>query len=702
MIKKKYLLLLVLLLRLQVAHADYNPDHILTEDDYMGDVPKVLTVSRLLQPLSDAPSAVTIINRETIRASGIVDLPDIFRLVPGMYVAANAGFIQNTNHVVSYHGMTSAYAGAMQVLINGRSVYSPLFGGVQWSELPLAIADIERIEVTRGPNAASYGANSYFGVINIITQQPSEAPSNSVIATAGNGRKEAFYRHAGQTGDLSYRATIGYRDDDGFDNRNDFKRTQFLNAQADYRINTSNNLELEFGITDGDREEGDINKDNKVFLPRTKAINNHYELIRWRHNVSDDSDFSLQAYHSFERSDDVATSANLRPVFAAIRAKQLLSPFPSPTPAQIAAANAAGVAAGNLLLNDTITVQNQVESERYDIEAQHNFALGKNVRIVWGGSVRQDGMFAPHYLGTGETDYFNLQRLFGHVEWQAHERLVVNAGAMVEHNDFTGADISPRGSLNFKLTPEHTIRLGISKAYRTPSYFDEKFDRKLIIPTINPAKSVLFQYTADKGNLKSEKIVSREIGYLGQFGRLALDARLYHDTIFDQLHFESRTDITVPANFISASGSIGNGVNAGSADVDGFELQAKWMLTRNTHLLFNYADENISQRTVGLKNDFVDSAPGNTVSALITHRFDDYWDGSFAYYQTSKVTAIGDGQPVGLIRSANARLARKFNTGRVSGELSVTVDNLLNNDYQEFARYNVAKRRAHIDLRLDF
>jgi iron complex outermembrane receptor protein len=145
-----------------------------TEDDYIGDVPRVLTVSRLSQSLVDAPAAVTVIDRETIRASGIVDIPEIFRLVPGFYVGTNAGFVQNTNHVVSYHGMTTAYSGAMQVLINGRSVYSPLYGGVQWSELPLAIADIERIEITRGPNAASYGANSFFGVINIITQNPSD------------------------------------------------------------------------------------------------------------------------------------------------------------------------------------------------------------------------------------------------------------------------------------------------------------------------------------------------------------------------------------------------------------------------------------------------------------------------------------------------------------------------------------------------
>jgi iron complex outermembrane recepter protein len=649
----------------------------ITEEDYIGDVPRVLTVSRLSQSVADAPSAVTVIDRELIRASGIVDLPEIFRLVPGFYVGTDAGFIQNTNHVVSYHGMTSAYAGSMQVLINGRSVYSPLYGGVQWSELPIAVADIERIEVTRGPNAASYGANSYFGVINIITQHPSTLPANTVITSLGEGRVEAFYRHAGKMENFDYRVTAGYREDEGVDNRHDFKRTDILNAQADYRIDNQNNLEFEFGLADGGREEGDLRKDNKIFLPRTKPINNHYELVRWRRNLSEDSDFSLQAYHMFDRSDDVATSANLRPILGAL---------------------------GSQLLNNTITINNPVETRRFDVEAQHNFAIGKDWRVVWGGSVRRDSMYAPHYLGTEDTDYFDLQRLFGHVEWRAADRLTANAGAMLEHNDFTGTDISPRGSVNFKLTPQQTFRLGISSALRTPNYLEEKFDRKLILPTISasPYRGLFFQYAADRGNLKPEKIVSREIGYLGQFGPLSLDGKLYRDTIFDQIHQVSRTDYLVPTGMLNISNTVNTFVNDGSADVTGFELQAKLNLNENTRVLLNYADENIRQRTTGLKGEFVNSAPGNTVSALLSHRFDEYWDGSLAYYQVGNVEALGDGQPVPLTRRIDLRLARKLILSGKHAELSAVVQNLLNHHYYEFAQYNLLDRRAWVNFKMDY
>lgn len=658
----------------------------ITEEDYFADIPRVLTVSRLSQPLSDAPSAVTVIDRETIRASGIVDLPEIFRLVPGMYVGVNAGYVHNTNHVVSYHGMTSAYSGAMQVMINGRSVYSPLYGGVNWSELPIVLADIERIEVTRGPNAASYGANSYFGVINIITQNPSETPNNSIIATHGNGRNELFYRHAGKLNDFTYRISTGYRQDDGLDNRNDFKRTRLLNAQADYRINHKNNLEFELGLAEGARGEGNINEDPFIFLPRTKQMNNHYQLIRWRHNIDDESDFVLQAFHHYDRSDDQTTSVNLRP---------LLGPF------------------GPFLLNDTISIKNEVITERFDIEAQHNFNITKSIRAVWGGSLRRDTMYAPFYLDTKETDYFDLQRLFGHAEWQTHEKIVLNAGAMLEHNDFTGTDISPRASVNLKFNPNHTIRLGASSALRTPNYVEEKFQRAIKVPTVAPIpnNTLLRQLQANKGNVRPEEIISREIGYLGNFGALSLDTRLFYDSINDHIRFRDRRDFVAPPGFTlldpkpSTPGiieDIDSGTNFGSAKVTGFEAQAKWLFSPDTNLLFNYAYIHIRGKENQLKKNYVNSAPRNTVSALLTHRFNQKWDASLAYYQTSEVTALGDGDPVDLIRRCDLRVARKFSTGRWNGEVSGVAENLFNTNYQEFADYNTLKRRARINLSLEF
>jgi iron complex outermembrane receptor protein len=673
----------------QVVPAKENPVKEVSEDDYIGDVPTVLTVSRLSQSMADAPSAVTVIDRETIRASGIVDLPEIFRLVPGFYVGTNAAHIYNSNHVVSYHGMATSYAGTMQVMINGRSVYTPVFGGVKWSELPITIADIERIEVTRGPNAASYGANSYFGVINILTQHPTEAEGNSLSVTHGNGRNEVFYRHGGKLNDLSYRVTTGYREDDGLNNRNDFKRTRLLNAQADYQINDTNSLELEFGIANGNRADGEAEKDSVLFVPRERDIFNHYELVRWQHSISADSDFSLQAYHSLDRSNDNFTSTNLRSNAAGLLIQNGYSP----------AAAAAFVAR---FLNDQVSINNDIDTERYDIEAQHTFSLAKNLRVVWGASARLDEVYAPYWLGTKETDRFNLQRLFGHTEWRMNDKLLMNIGGMVEHNSFTGTDISPRASLNFKLTPNQTLRFGVSSALRTPNYVEEKFNSKVLIPLVAPLPTGVVYTFQDAGNVDPEKIVSREIGYLGDFGKFSLDAKMFNDKVSDYIITPKINGFVDPPGTVNLSARPRSGENGGDVLVNGFETQAKWKIANDTNLLLNYAYVDISANEDETARNIEMSMPRSTFSGLLTHRFNPQWDASYAYYQTSEVTALGDGGYVDLARRSDIRVARKFKAEHISGEVSAVVENLFNEHYQEFADYNTLKRRMRLNVRLDF
>ena len=686
------ILMLTLIIANTTLHAQESKQRDLSEEDYIGDVPKVLTVSRLSQSSADAAAAVTVIDRETIRASGIVDLPEIFRLVPGFYVGANAGFVYSTDYAVSYHGLNSAYVGSMQVMINGRSVYSPLYGGVNWSELPLAIADIERIEITRGPNAASYGANAFQGTINIITQITDGLSSNRVIATHGNGRNEVFYTHSAKLNALDYRFTAGYRQDDGLRERDDLKRTRFINVQADTTLDLTNAIEIELGLADGTRGEGmirnidgDVIGDPFVFLPRTKQINNYFGLVRWQHQISETSDLTVQAYHSYDRSNDSTTSVDLRPIIASLPNRF------------------APLIAENLVSN-AIFIKNEVIQKRTDLETQHTFAWGNKIRAVWGASIRKDTLQAPFYLSSSKTQTFDLKRLFGHVEWQANPKLTFNTGAMIEHNDFTGTDISPRASVNFKLHPDHTLRLGISSALRTANYVEEKFQDKVTINTKIPnPKTLIFQYRANLGNLNPEQIISREVGYMGKFGHFNVDARLFSDLISDVIRETNRTDFTVPSNtFLLNPRSVRFFENSGSAEMNGLEFQAKWRVRSQTNLLLNYAYTHIRQTRSTLKEEYVDAMPRNTLSALITHRFNPKWDGSVVYYQTSKTHMLGDGNDVDLVRRADVRLARQFKNGPVTGEFSAVVENMFNNHYEEFADYNTHKRRARINVLVNF
>jgi len=182
------------------------------EDLYFGSLPVVATVSRLPQPLRDAPGSVTVIDREMIRASGARGISDLLRLVPGFQVTP----LNTEAPRVVYHGLSDEeYSPRVQVLIDGRSQYSPLFrGGVNWNTLPVAIEDIERIEVVRGSNSAAFGSNAFLGVINIITQDASQARGASFGVNHGNqGVRDERVRLGGQVAGADVRLTVRQQSD---------------------------------------------------------------------------------------------------------------------------------------------------------------------------------------------------------------------------------------------------------------------------------------------------------------------------------------------------------------------------------------------------------------------------------------------------------------------------------------------------------
>ena len=138
-----------------------------TEEDYFAQVPVVLTASRLDQPLNEAPGAMTVIDRETIRQSGARTVAEVLRLVPGYVLGGWNG----ANPLASYHVALDDFGGRNLVLIDGRSVYaSSYLGDTHYGMMGVLMQDIERIEVLRGANSAAYGANAMFGVVNIITR----------------------------------------------------------------------------------------------------------------------------------------------------------------------------------------------------------------------------------------------------------------------------------------------------------------------------------------------------------------------------------------------------------------------------------------------------------------------------------------------------------------------------------------------------
>lgn len=640
-----------------------SPSHAtgLTESSYFDEVPVVLTVSRLAQPVSEAPAAVTVIDRQMIKDSGAWNLPELFRLVPGMYVAYNAARFYSTDSIVSYHGlMSETMSNRMQVLVDGRSVYSPVYGGVIWSDVPVAMDDIERIEVTRGPNAASYGANSFIGIINIITRHSAETQGNFVSLSAGRGRTDGLVRHGGRNGDLTYRLTLGLRNDQGEDpdirhpttqnyiwtkNKFDDKRIRLLTFRADYQIDSVDTLEFQFGYNGGKRQAGEV---LDVYAP-DKQADNHYEQLQWRRALADGGEFSLKFYHMLESS-------------------------------RAALLDRDGSREGN---GDAV-------AHRYDLEAQHTFSPSADTRLVWGGSLRYDKVFAPYDLGIYDPDLYEdrtyrLARLFGNLEWRLRPDLVLNAGAMLENNNYTGSDITPRLALNWHFLAGHTLRVSRSYATRTPSVYEKRSEE-------------YFRTSAGYVNLPPmvpERVVTNDIGYLGKLGPLDVDFRLFHE-VYTEL-------IADRANAV-----YNNNLNSGSATIKGFETQVKWQIGERTRLIYALSHGIVSSPNVD-NIPYTNSVPTNTQSLLLSHRFDPRWSASLAGYQVGEThfsrtdysPAENRGYFIPTQRRWDGRIAYAFKAGDYNGEVALMVQNLANADYFEFRHDNQPPgRTAWLNLRL--
>ncbi len=218
-------------------------------DDEFSDLPVVLSDDKLEQSPSRSPVAISSVDRDMIEASGARTIPDALRLIPGIVIGHSVNdFGDKPLLVVSYHGHSDQFSRQMNVLIDGRSIYDPLLGGVNWYNIPVSIDDIERIEVTRGPNASTYGSNSFQAVINIITRHASEDQGHFAKVNVGNHDIfDATYRYGGNNNDLDYRVTLATVNDDGQDradgnNATDDVNSGLIDYRLDYQVNTKNQI----------------------------------------------------------------------------------------------------------------------------------------------------------------------------------------------------------------------------------------------------------------------------------------------------------------------------------------------------------------------------------------------------------------------------------------------------------------------------
>lgn len=638
--------------------------------------PAVLTPTRLRQSLHDVPASVTIITADMLRRYGIMNIPDALRLVPGMAVDQPSG----GDYRINYHGGNILTPHRMNVMIDGVSAYQPAFGRVDWDHLPVILDDIERIEVTRGTNSPSYGPNSFLAIINIITKHPQDVERVAASATAGSLRRSSATGRLGWTlGDTTMRLSVSHDEEGGFDHQSiingaDHDSTRFdrVSFRSQTRFSPDTNLDLNLGYVGGVRQVPFVNAFQTSFPDM--HIQNAFLSGMLTHALSPTHEWQVRASQWRNEVDQswstcLPAAMFLPEMFTLWRASPaaasalLSGRYRRTTPAvdTLAATAFSAIARlGARARSPICGIPNQSLREvRSDIEFQDTYVVSDELRFVSGLGARRLQGTSETYLGGTVSN--SLWRAFANVEYKPASWITLNAGGYAEKNQLSGSTFSPRLGANFHLSPWQTIRLLVSSGTRTPDIQEERSNWTYSLigsPPLNGQSVVRFyQSNLAQGNLSSERILSREIGYLlilRQLG-LILDAKLFDDKL---------------TRLISEKFSVAGyaPTNDNSVRLSGFELQANAALSSKWTAFANYAY--LRNHDASTANEMTQYAK-NSGALGISYAPGDGWSGSLAYYAAS-----GNGLGATGYGREDLTVARAFKLGSSQAVASLIVRHL--------------------------
>jgi iron complex outermembrane receptor protein len=501
---------------------------------------EVTSVSKKAQPLSRAAAAIFVLTNEDIRRSGVLSIPEALRMVPGIQVERATG---NT-WAISSRGFDSVYSDKLLVLIDGRTVYTPLFGGVYWDVQDTLLEDIDRIEVIRGPGGTLWGANAVNGVINIVTKAAED--TQGLFAEAGMGNIEKGFggaRAGGKYGEDIHFRVYGK----GFKRDQHKDRDVFEAHDGSNQVRTGTRLDWEVGGRDlvtvqGDMYRGQSESNVPVLTPPNFAEGDSdlfgaNVLARWTHHIGEGSDLNLQFY--FDRTEREG-----------------------------------------LFISE--------DRDTWDVDFQHRFEIMDWSEVVWGLGYRRmaDDVNDDNQgvTGVGLSDESRRDNLWsGFIQIETlllDDRLSLILGTKLEHNAFTDWEWQPNVRASFMPTNRHTVWSAISRAVRTPSRANNSAE--VLAPANCPPPLDLagrpcltsIDGSVD-GNFQSEVLWAFELGYRGQFlESVSVDVTGFYNMYEELTSIEaygvdvSTTPILLLTNF----------TNSSHGDTWGVELWARWQV----------------------------------------------------------------------------------------------------------------------------
>jgi len=513
---------------------------------------EVTLVSKQKEKYKNAPAAIFVLTQEDIRRSGATNLPEALRRAPGL----NVGQIDSHTWAVSARGFNNEFANKLLVMIDGRTVYTPLFSGVFWDMQDVMLEDVEQIEVIRGPGGTLWGSNAVNGIINIITKKT--ADTQGLLLSGGGGNIEQGFgsvRYGGKLGQNGY-----YRIYSKYFNRGDFvlgggddSVDAWDKVQGGFRMDWSG-TEMDSFTLQGDIFKGAADSEPSIStlsgFPTPTISTVTFEdalnmeggniLGRWSRVWSERSDMTLQFYYDHTKRDNI--------MFGEIR--------------------------------NTI-----------DFDFQHRFDLSSTHQLMWGLGyhlTRDDFAVGPYFAFDPANRDLHLYS--GFVQDTINlvdDTLQLSLGTKFEHNDFTGFEFQPSSRLLWKVHEYHSIWGGITRAVRTPARGDHNV--RINIPyDFGGGMAGLYRVWGDDGT-KSEDLIAYELGY-----RIKQDEKLYVE--FSTFYNSYDNLVTVAADDVLLPGGPGEAMiaphhteNEASGETYGVEVAANYKITENWQLSPGYS-----------------------------------------------------------------------------------------------------------------
>jgi iron complex outermembrane receptor protein len=621
----------------------------------------VTSPSRKSERLSDAASAIFVITQEDIRRSGATSIPEALRLSPGLEVARQDAH----TWAISARGFNDEFASKLLVLVDGRTVYTPLVASVNWDVQDYPLEDIDRIEVIRGPGAAVWGANAVNGVINITTKSAKE--TQGLLVTGGAGTEERGFgnlRYGGKLGENAYYRVYGKylnRDESELRGGGEANDSWWM-SRGGFRVDWDPNEKNLFTLQ-GDIYTGDLGQTINVPLvtpPFGMALTKDVEttggniLGRWTHDFSAESELAVKLYYDYQDRDRVVYSE---------------------------------------------------ERHTFDFDLQHRFLLGERNDIVWGVgyNVTSDSLINTPYVSFDPADRTTvvysafLQDEITLIE----DRLRLTLGSKIEHNDYTGWELQPSGRLSLNITDRQTSWFAVSRAVSTPARAEDDMTlNRYLFPagsvppgSPGPVPAPVLLSLVGSREMDSKELIAFEWGYRIQpHERVTFDLATFYNMYDQERSLEAGApDFSNMPNYIVQPYVINNMIDG---ETYGFELASTWQATDWWRIRANYTFWKLNLRTEAGSTDPLneaaeDDSPEHQIGirSLMDLPHNIEFDTGLRYVSALEmrrrfVAAPGEDLDIPGYVVGDVRIGWRPN---YNWEVSIVGQNLFDNEHQEFA-----------------